>query len=85
MGAEDVFRGEGGRRVWNMNFSKNLNDWELEEYEALLQLLSNVQLSDSKDRVVWKLKKNVEFTIKSFYNYLVKRVREVVRFPAKQI
>lgn len=39
-----------------------------------------------RDRIVWKLKKNGEFTFKSFYSYLVGSLGEgVARFPISQI
>lgn len=31
--------GEGNdRREWSVNVTRNLNDWEIEEYEAVFQL-----------------------------------------------
>lgn len=46
--------------------------------------MSNVHLSDNKDIVLCKLKKDGMFTVKSFYVHLVKR-DDGVRFPAQQI
>lgn len=45
-----------------------------------------MQLNDDMNQIVWKLKKNGEFAVKSFHNHLVGRHLEgVVKFPAKQI
>lgn len=69
-----------------MNVTKNLTDWEIEEYEALLHILSAVHLNDNRDLIVWNLKKQGEFPVKSFYNHLVGRVEVGLdRFLANQI
>lgn len=42
--------------------------------------MSNVQLSDDMDKMVWKLNKNGLFTIKSYYMHLVKRDVDNINF-----
>lgn len=40
--------GEGNdRREWSVNVTRNLNDWEIEEYEAVFQLQATTQLNDN--------------------------------------
>lgn len=46
--------------------NRNLNDWELEDFEKFLSLMARVHLSDSPDTLVWKLKKNGKSSINSF-------------------
>lgn len=46
-----------GRLEWLVTVTRNLNDWEIEEYKALVYLLSTEHLEDSKYQLVWKLKK----------------------------
>lgn len=68
-----------------MTLSRNLNNWEIEEFETLL-LMFKVHLSNDKDRVKRKLNKNGVFTVKFFYAYyLVKVGGDNVNFPAHQI
>lgn len=53
-----------------------INDWELGECKRFVKhhpVMSNVQLSENKDKMVWKLKKHGMFTVKSFYTHLMKR------------
>lgn len=64
-----VSKGNGGR--WNVEVIRNLNDLGVDEYEVLLHLLSDVQVYSDRDQLLWKLKKNGEFTVKSFYDYLI--------------
>lgn len=45
--------------------------------------MSKVQLSDDKDKVVWKLNKNGLFTVKSFHTYLVKGDGDNINFLAQ--
>lgn len=45
-----MFGGEDSSSRLNLNLSRNLNDWGIEEFEALLQLLSNVQPCDNREK-----------------------------------
>lgn len=82
---EEPYSGEDGKSGWNIILVRNLNDWESDEFMTLLQVLANVQLHDTMDKVVWKLKKDDKFTVKSFYEHWVKRDGDGGRFPAMQI
>lgn len=46
---EDAYREKNGSREWIINVNRNLNDWEVEEYEATLQLLSTVNVNKNRD------------------------------------
>lgn len=39
---EEVWSGSGGVGMWNITVTRNLKDWEVEEFENLLLMLSNV-------------------------------------------
>ena len=63
-GAED-------RRVWDVRFSRELNDWEMDEGLHFLRILgANTPPLDVGDRMRWKLKPNGNFDIRSYYNKL---------------
>lgn len=57
-------------RVYTVSVSRHLNDWEVEEFESLLSLMSTVQLSDNRDRLCWTLRKNKSFSVSSLYRNL---------------
>lgn len=52
---EEAYSADSGSRGWNVSVIRNLNDWEIEECEALLLLLSQFQLDDCRDQLMWKL------------------------------
>lgn len=72
--------------VWTVNVIRNLNDWEVHEYESLLQLLADQHAKTSSDQILQKLKQNYEFSVKSYYSHIMlagqSRRKE---FPALQI
>lgn len=81
---EEAYSIVDGSREWNVKVTRNLNDWEVEEYEALLLLLSHIQFDNHKDQM-WKLRKQGEFSIKSLSKHLTSgEGRGLIQFPAKQ-
>lgn len=56
--------------VWSVDMSRHLQDWELNEYESLLQFLANVTLNNNADKLIWELKKNGLFSVNSYYKHL---------------
>ena len=51
-----------------VRFTRDLNDWELDlEVDFLRILESNTPSTENGDRLRWKLKKNGDFDIRSFY------------------
>lgn len=86
MVVEEAYRVANGSIVWEINVCRNLNDWEVQEFEDLLLLLAELSVSNSDDWAVWKFEKNDVFFVKSYYHHL-NRKENVLRcnFPAKQI
>lgn len=73
-------------RQWNVVVNGNLWDWEIEEYENLLQTLANIHLSDQEDKLSWNHPKNGQFSVKSFYNLLASNSNQGLRlFPSNII
>ncbi|KAL0015279.1 hypothetical protein SO802_002348 [Lithocarpus litseifolius] len=64
--------GEGERRTWDVCFTWNLNDWELDLVVDLFHILeSNTPSMDNEDCMKWKLKKDGDFDIRSLYYELM--------------
>lgn len=74
-----------GSRSWFVSVTRNLNIWEIEEYESLLYLLSQFQLNGNSNRSIWKLRKNGEFMVKSYYNLSRRGGVGITLFLVKQI
>ncbi|KAM1005917.1 hypothetical protein ACFX2A_002729 [Malus domestica] len=56
---------------WNFDFSRNLNEVEIEEVARLLQKVEEVRLSQSRtDNRRWKLEASRLFTCKSYRSFL---------------
>lgn len=49
---------------------RNLNDWELEDYESMLLILASVSLINRDDRLTWNLNKNGLFFVNLLYCFL---------------
>lgn len=62
--------GNDSHSAWNVMITRNLKDWEVEEYVNLLHTLTDIQLCTNDDRLCWNLKKNGEFSVKSYYQFL---------------
>ena len=76
-GAED-------RRIWDVRFIRDLNDWEMDEGLQFLHILgANTPPLDVGDRMRWKLKPNGKFDIRSYYNKL--RDSPSIVFPWKGV
>lgn len=64
--------------------NRNLQDWEIKEYENLLSFLKTIQLNNNK--LIWSLNSNGSFTVKFFYKHLAgHNCSERMDFPAKMI
>lgn len=50
--------GDNGSCTWSVNVIRNLNDWEIRDYEELLRMLSQFQINNELDQLLWKLNKN---------------------------
>ena len=51
-------------------FCRNLNEQEAAKWEALLQLIAPIALTEERDRVSWHLNASGKFSIKSLYHKL---------------
>ena len=64
----DTTRGEGG---WNLRFMRPFNDWEMEEMQRLISLISNKKISQrERDKIFWLVDKKGEYTVKAKYRHL---------------
>lgn len=61
--------GDQGQSYWNLQFTKSLFDWEKEQLATLHQLLSSLQLQDSReDGLQWNWSIDLTFSVKSPYS-----------------
>ena len=72
--------GQGG---WNLGFSRDFNDWELDSIGDLLILLRDCRLSSEEDSVFWKDGGSGIFGVKDAYILLV--APNDFSFPKKSI
>ena len=77
-------QGAEERRIRDVRFIRDFNDWEMDEGLHFLRILgANTPPMDVGDRMRWKLKPNGVFDIRSFYNKLKDSPSSV--FPWKAI
>ena len=72
--------GQGG---WNLRFSRDFNDWELDLIGELLSLLRDCRISSKEDSVFWKSGESGIFGVKDAYILLV--APNDFAFPKKNI
>ena len=66
-----IRQGVGDRRDWNVRFNRGPNDWEVELVDdSFWFLAANLPSTDDGDRMRWKLTKNGDLNICSFYHKL---------------
>lgn len=82
---ESIVEGSGGMREWQVFMLRNLNDWEIGEFEELLHALSLITLNDSTNIPQWKLTTNGLFTVKSFDKNMFKYDDSGSTFPYRQM
>lgn len=63
---------------------KNLNDWEISEYENLVGTLSIILLDGINDQPRRSLTNTGSFSVKSFYKHLTKQEDDGTKFPFRQ-
>ena len=79
-----IRQGVRDRKGWNVRFIRSPNDWEAELVDDFFWFLAaRLPLADDGDRMRWKLTKNGDFNIRSFYHKL--RGSSSVVFPWKSI
>ena len=63
-----TMRGEGG---WNLRFIMSFNDWEMEEIQRLITLISSKKiLQRERSKVFWLVDKKGQYTVKANYRHL---------------
>ena len=79
-----ICQGAGDGRTWDVCFNRGPNDWEADVVvDFFRRLAANLPLGTANDRLRWKLTKNGDFTIRSFYHKL--HGSSFVVFPWKGI
>ena len=72
------------RRSWDVRFIRRPNDWEMGDVDAFLRTLgSNLPPTKNGDYMRWKLTKNGNFNVRSFYSKL--RGPMPIIFPWKSV
>ena len=65
----DLWEVTGTRGGWNFRFKRHFNDWELEEAQRFMGIISTKSLSPfSVDRIWWSGAKDGMFSVKSSYD-----------------
>ena len=64
----DSSLGQGG---WNLRFSRDFNDWELDLIGDLFNMLRDFRISSEEDSVLWKGGGHGAFGVRNAYNLLV--------------
>ena len=66
-----ICQGEKDKRSWDVHFIRGPNDWEANVVDDFFGfLVFNSPSADDGDRMRWKLMKNGDFNIRSFYHKL---------------
>ena len=66
-----ICQGARDRRTWDVHFIRDPNDWEADVVDDFFHFLaSNLPSVADGDRLKWRLTKNRDFTIRSFYHKL---------------
>ena len=66
-----ICQGARDRRTWDVHFIRGPNDWEVDVVDDFFRFLaSNLPSATNGDRLKWRLTKNRDFTIRSFYHKL---------------
>ncbi|RVX10222.1 LINE-1 reverse transcriptase-like [Vitis vinifera] len=76
----DSSLGQGG---WNLRFTRDSNDWELDLIEAMFNMLRDFKISQEEDSVVWRGGGQGTFGVRSAYNLLA--APNSIDFPVRCI
>jgi hypothetical protein len=75
---------EGGGRVWNLTFTWDFNDWEMDEVLNFFTFIhSKTPTNEDPNALRWNLRHNGRFDAKSFYHVLSGKAD--ITFPWKAI
>ena len=71
----EVWKTIGDGRGWNLRFIRPFNDWELEETQRLISLISSRNISQGeKENFFWLVDKIGLYTVKANYRHLEGKV-----------
>ena len=76
----DLSLGQGG---WNIRFSRDSNDWELDAIGELFHMLGDLRISSEEDSVIWKGGGHGSFWIRDAYK--LSAAPSAITFPKKSI
>uniref|UniRef100_A0A2N9HW63 Reverse transcriptase zinc-binding domain-containing protein n=1 Tax=Fagus sylvatica TaxID=28930 RepID=A0A2N9HW63_FAGSY len=64
----EVMVRQHGRVIWNVNFGRNFNDWEMDTVTTFLNMLeSKSSIREVADGSWWQLRRNGCFDVRSWY------------------
>ena len=66
---------------FNVSFRRNLIGRNLDDWQELVYLTSNVQITDSPDRCIWSLHKSGQFSVHSMYAALMDEISLPINKP----
>ena len=67
----EVWKTTKGGVGWNLRFIRPFNDWELEETQRLISLISSRNISQGEmDKIFWLVDKKSQYTVKAKYRHL---------------
>lgn len=67
---ENAYQVKNNSIEWPINVKRNLNDWEILEYEGILKILASQHISSQPDQIWWCLVKHGNFSVRSYYQLL---------------
>ncbi|WMV38316.1 hypothetical protein MTR67_031701 [Solanum verrucosum] len=71
---------------WNLHLRRNLNDWEMTFVAAFLNTVpQNLNLTEERDSLVWKVDSKGIFTVKSAYKDLTGTNTQEIGWPWRMI
>ncbi|KAJ9683534.1 hypothetical protein PVL29_019210 [Vitis rotundifolia] len=80
---EEMWDQNSGQGNWNLNFLRDLNDWEMELVGDFLHLLRGHKPSLEEDSVLWRKGKRGQFRVKEAYSLLARS--DDIGFPSRNI
>lgn len=69
---QEAYRNNNGNVEWLINVIRNLQDWEVREFESLVHRLA-AQVFSGEDKMQWKLEKSGNYYVKSYFKHLTRR------------
>jgi hypothetical protein len=55
---------------WNLSYRRRFGETEIKEWEELMTKLEEVNLTNSDDRVCWKLERSGKYSTRSMYRFI---------------